>query len=591
METGQQPQAPEQTEDYDMQTIIQDWETSKTNRESYTSDFPSLDSIVDGIPITHQKGAPYVGDTTLAGLVRQIPRDSMKQLPVFSAVINGTKNSISAHINSYFLRSVVFNQDTFGKGLLSTLQLGGEQALTHGYAPFMVATGLMFDDFGTMMRLLHYADVDPEPGIQDHNETGYDYVVANLTKTRVKKIRNNAKNNPNSTWFVEALDRLLEIGPDSSQNYSIYKTAARQQGGQTNNSTYTFVTQYEVGKGGKFITFCPQIEDMPLRVVKNRSKFGFPRVNFLVIDPAPLSPFGTSRVRLASPNQNLMNAYYQNVASMFILNSAPPILKRGRFTKPVQLKQNAVWETLDQNATAELVELSNGSLTQFVQIAQQMSAQIQNMMGVPTGTINGGSNAMGYSKTAPGVKMQQQASDSSTNQVTNIMENFLRQHALVSLDTFIAEQTVDVDDPENPNEEEIIVDDECKNAINRLAKQNFQPSPEVPEFIPLIGDDNIFTINWNAFYDDIKKMSVEIELSIGKDELDEKQRADLQDMLTTLLQNSDAIGPEIRQYIIQLLDMLMEKSVPQSKRFNPMPEVPVPTTVPPETAEAGIINQ
>jgi hypothetical protein len=32
-------------------------------------------------------------------------------------------------------------RDTFGKGLLSTLQIGAEQALAHGYAPFFTATG------------------------------------------------------------------------------------------------------------------------------------------------------------------------------------------------------------------------------------------------------------------------------------------------------------------------------------------------------------------------------------------------------------------------------------------------------------------
>lgn len=565
----------------DMTMIIAEWNTAKQNTDHYTNDFVSLDNIVDGVPIQHQAGAPYVGDTTLAGLVRSIPRSSLQQLPIFSASVNGTKNSINAQIATFLLRDCIFNEDTFGKGLLSTMQMGGEQALTHGYAPFMCAVGKMFDDFGTTMRLLHYADCAPEPGIQDANESGYFYVRANLTKSRLIKIRDAALENENTSWNTDALTRLAEMMP-VAPNYSIYQSdpSHKAQAALTAN-TYEIITRKEVGKNAKDITFCPQIEDSELRVVKSKSKFGYPRVQFLVIDPAPLTPFGLSRVRLASPNQNLMNAYYQNVASMFILNSKPPVLQRGRFTSPVQLKQGAKWVTLDQNATVELKEMSNGTLQQFVPMAQQMAAQIQNIMGAPQGTTNGNTNSLGFSKTAPGVKMQQQFLDTSTNQITNIMENFLRQYGLVALDIYLSEKISDGEpNPASPNEEELIVDDECKNAINRIGEHTFVPSIEQPEYIPLIGDDNKITVNWDDFYGSIEKWKIEVELSIGKNELDEKQRADLQDMLTVLLQNSDKLGPDAQTRISELLDMLMEKSVPQSKRL-----------MPPSTAQTPIIGQ
>lgn len=575
--------------DIEMEELIEDWRIARQYREHYTIDFPSLDNLVDGIPVNPQQGAPYVGDTTLAGLVRSIPRDSLQQLPVFAAVVNGTKLSINALLASWILRKGVFNQDTFGKGLLSTLQIGAEQALTHGYAPFMTATGQMFDEFGTTMKVLHYSDVDPEPGIQDHNEAGFDYAVANLTKTRVRKILRAAEANPNTTWNVPALRKLLET-PPSGKNYSIYMSAAQQKKAQENAPTYQFVTKYEVGRGGQFVTFCAQYEDDALRVLDNKSKFGFPRINFLVIDPAALSPFGTSRVRLASPSQNLMNAYYMNITSMLILNSKPPILKRGRFTKPVQLKQGAVWEAQDQNAKAELVTMDNGALEQFVPMAKQMIAQIQTMMGKAPLDRQ-------YGNTSPGAKQQIKYDDTATNQITNILENFLRQYALVALDTYICEQS---------GEEDLIVDDECKNAINRLAEQKFVPQPDVEndpdgtlgimtEFVPPIGDDNKMKIIWEEFYDFIKTLSVEIELSIGKDELDEKKRGDLQDMLTTMMQNAGD-NPAAQQKISELTDMLLEKVVPESKRISPpsnampyQPPAPVGTTT--ETGEQTSITQ
>lgn len=534
----------------DMTTLLQEWETAKTHRESYTTDFPSLDSLVSAVPLQQQKGAPFVGDTTLAGLVRSIPRASLQQIPIFSGVVNGSKNSVEAHIASWILRKGVFDENTFGKGILSTMQMGAEKALTHGYAPFMTATGTMYDEFGTTMKLLHYTDVDPEPGIQDANEAGFFYVTANLTKSRVKKILRAAMSNPNTVWDVEALKELLQRDPES-KSYSMYQTAPEQANqGQRTSSTYEFITRYEVGKSGKFITFCPQLDERPLRVIPNKSKFGYPRVQFLVLDPAPLTPFGLSRVRLASPNQNLNNVYYQNIASMLLLNSKPPVLKRGRFTKPIQLKQGAIWEALDQNAMAELKSMDNGALSQFKPISEHMSKQIQNIMGNSIDTINSGSS---FSKTGPGVRQADKVMDMSTNQITNVLENFLRQYALVALDTYVSEQS---------GTQDLLLDDEAKNAINRL-----QPNA--------VGDDNMISINWEEYYEGIKSWSVEIELSIGKKELEKERRADLQDTLTVLAQNAEAIGPEAMVKVREITDMLLEETVPASKRMAMEPSQPM----------------
>jgi hypothetical protein len=535
-------------QDVDMEILVQEWRKSKQFVDNYTIDFKDLDSITDGIPLSRDKNSPFVGDTTLPGYVRSIPRASIQQLPVFAVQVNGSKNNIPAIVSTFLLRRRVFNQDTFGKGLLSTLQIGGEQAISHGYAPFMCATGSMYDEFGTTMKLLHYSNVAPEPGIQDTNESGYFYVDADLTKSRVQKILAAALNNPNTTWDVDALKELLEMDPIGA-DYTKYQPVSRQTYSalKTGTNTYKFSTRYEVGKGGKFVTFCPQLTEKALRVIKNNSKFGYPRVQLLVIDPAPLTPFGTSRVRLASPNYNIMNVFYQNVASMLLLNSKPPLLKRGRFTGPVQLKSGTVWETVDQNASVELKELSNSTLEHFVPFAEYFVGQIQNIMGVPQSTTTS-------SKTAPGVKAQQATESLSTNQLTNIMENFVRQYGLVALDTLICDQSGEV---------QLILDDEAAEDINRIAPGT-------------VGDDNKLTIVWEDFYNGINDWSVDIEMSMGKDEMDEKMRADLQDMLTTMLQNSATLTPEMAAKTNELMDMLMQKKVPQLSRINKLAP-PVPT--------------
>lgn len=562
----QDPNLDDPADNVDMPAVIQEWKLAKAFVENYTRDFKDLDNLVDGVSINKQDDVPFVGDTTMAGLVKQIPRDSIEQLPVFSAIINGTKNSIPALVSTFLLKKTVFNEQTFGKGLLSTLQIGCEQALTHGYAPFMCSTGTQLTDFGTTLRLLHFADTAVEPGITDGNEMGYSYVTANLTKTRVQKIRKNALSNPETNWNTDALQQVLDATP-RAKNYSIYQSDPRKNAaGEESGPTYEIVTRYESGPGGTTITFCPDIEDTPLRVIQSKSKFGYPRVQLLVIDPAALTPFGVSRVRLASPNQNLMNIYYGNIAAMLLLNSAPPILKRGRFVKPVQLKRNAVWETLDQNASADLKTIDNGSLQMFPEMAKQFAGQIQTLMGQAPGPVGATST---FSKTGPGVQQQNQVQNSSTNQITKILENFLRQYALVGLDTLLSEQL---------GEDNLIVDDDTKNAINQLAPGT-------------IGDDNKILINWPRFYAAIEDLAIEIEISVSKDEMEEKQRGDLQDMLVVLAQNAQALGPEAVQKVQEITDMLMQDIAPDVKPIDVGSAAPQPQPAGQVVAPGGQVHE
>jgi hypothetical protein len=538
----------------DMHAIIDEWRRGVEYVRLHTVDFKSLDSLVDGAPINKTDGAPFVGDTTLAGLVRSIPRDSLQQLPVLTMTVNGTKNSIPALLCTYLLKHTAFNEQTFGKGLLSTLQIGAEQALSHGYAPFMVAIGSMFNNFGTTLKLLHYMDTAPEPGIQDHNETGHDYIIANLTPSRVRKILKAAQANPNTSWNVAALKQVLSQTPQPI-NYSIYESVTRQQqAGEQAGPTYTFVTRYETGSDGTIVTFCPEVEETPLRVLDSKSKWGYPRVIYLVIDPANLTPFGVSRVRLASPNQNLMNIYYGNIASMLLLNSKPPILQKGRFSTPVVLKQGAVWKAIDAQASAELKNMDNGALEQFVPMQQQFSSQIQSIMGrqpVP-------GKAAGLGNTAPGAEAQAQSQSSAVNQVTKILENFLRQYALVALDTLLSEQE---------GQDNIIVDDDTKNAINDLAPGT-------------IGADNKINMDWERFYAAIEEWSVDIEVSLSQDQINDKKRADLQDMLVVLAQNAQELGPMAVQKVQEITNMLLQDQVPLAGTMAPAPMAPAQMAAP-----------
>jgi hypothetical protein len=563
--------------------LIDEWTLEKAWVNGFTRDFPELSNLADAVALSRTKGAPMVGDVTLATSVRQIPRASIQQIPVFSVEINGTKQSVNALIGDYIVRRIVFSQDTFGKGILSTLQIGAESALTLGFQAAIAVTGSGNNDFSTSMKLIHWNDIAIERGIFDANESEGHKVRTRVTKSRLRKIRDAAKANPDTTWNVKAINELLDLGPATDVNEG-YDSTPRYTSAtvRATENQFDIITCYKTGPYGDVTVFAPNSETA-LRTFKSKSKFGYPRVSFLVIDPAQLTPFGVSRVRLASPAANYANIYLQSTAKMQLLNADPPVFQKGQFTTPVRMKRGALWQAIDPNADVKLQELSNSTLNQFRTVLEFVDNQIYGIMGVTSGSSSGNGAA---ERTDP--KLEAQTRTLSTTQITNILENFLRQYALTALDLFVSEQTDGPDaeqaDAETaPQDVPLIIDDQCKNAINKLAENKFVPTLDpmtgMPTpFVPPVGDDNTVMVNWDEFYDGVQTWTVDIDLSMSKDTLEEKKRADLQDMLTVMSQTANPNDPTAAMRIRDLENTLLEQTIPEAKRTDvsaaPAPMMP-----------------
>lgn len=547
-------QEPQQTsfEDLDMSAIMAEFNNATDYVKQYTMDFPDLDNLVDAIPVIKDGETPYIGDTTVAGLVRAIPRAAFKDLPVLGVNINGSKVSIPALFCKYLLRGKLFNEDTFGKGLLSTIRIGTEEALSHGFAPFLTAGESLYKDFGTRLRHIHYSDFGIEPGVDDSGESGYSYVVSHLPKSALRRILRSAEGNEDTSWNVEALRELLQQEPQG-KSYTEFESGARaNSSGDGFSKTYGIVTRYETGPQPTYVTFAKELPNTPLRVIETKSKWGYPRVTLLVIDPVSLNPFGLSRVRLASPIQSLTNIFLANIAYMLLLNSNPPIFKAGTFLKTPQLKRGALWEAVDPGAKVELMTMDNGALAQFPSMMQQFSGQIQNIMGGQTITANSGGQETGFSKTAPGVKQAQEYLMDEVNQITKILDNFLRQYALSALDTYLCEKS---------GREEVIVDDECKQQINE-------------KFPGMVNDQtNKMFMDWDALYDSIQEWCIEVDVSMSKDELKDQELSDMQDLIVMLGQTGEG-DPRRQMLVDQLSNMLIREKVPLANELPPMPTVP-----------------
>jgi hypothetical protein len=534
------------TNDNNADDLLSEWLLDSQWRYNFTIDYMTLANLVGGVAMNNVKNAPRVGDTRLGNDVKQLPRASIQQLPTFGVPVNGTRQSEKSAVSEYIVRREILNQDQQGVGILATVQLIAESALTYGWQSSMTqlqTQGRMTTD----MTFIHYSDVAIERGVLDFANSGYFYVRTRISKGKLKKMIERLKGNKKTSWNVPALEEMLESGP-IAYSYSIRDSSVPQfnQLVNSSNNMYNFITRYGTGPYYDIDVFSPN-SDKILRHTKSRSKFGYNRVTALVLDPNPISPFGISRVRQASPAANFNNIYLQSVAKMLLLNADPPVEVRGQYLAPVRLQRGAKWETLDPQAEVKIQELSNSTLEQFSEVLSYTEGQVDSVMGVSAATATGTSSA--YVNTVQ-AQAQQNMQDSQTTQFTNALENYLRQYVLTALDLYISEQQGDG---------VIILDDQAKELINNL--QPIDPATGQP--IPKIGPNNEYELNWDDFYESIQTWTVDIDLSMGKKAQDKEDVATLQDELTVLRQTSNPNDPEAQANANKLENVLLQKTAPE----------------------------
>jgi len=512
------------TPDKDITQYNKEWELGKAFVDIAIRDFKRLDMIANAQYDGGSAKNPNIGDTTIAGIVRQIMRTAVKQIPHVSIAINGSESTVEAIICRNRVEKVLLNPVTFGKGFVNTLQLGGRGSISRGFNVFQVSATKMYGKFGVVPKLIHFNDFVIEPGIQEGSHSSYFYIRTKMTPGKLKDIYERERKKPAGQDYLEpqALKALIDIGPDSngSSDYAMYLIPSEQAKIESNTETYDIITRYPINTDKPICTFNPSI-NQKLRTVPNRSKFGYPRTLFLVIDPAELSPFGDSRVRLASPNQNFLMALRQNVATTWLYNSKPTIFQAGLFTGATTLKSGGKITSTDPNAKVSLLTLDTTTSQQYPTISASVEKQIQTMMGMNPGQALG---AIGDSKTGVGAQAQKQGIDDAIQQITNILQEFLAQYIMSGLDLYLSEQT---------GKGVIFVDDKTREEVMAIDPAYF-PFPENP---------NAMEVDWDKLYKFIEEMDVTVDTTMGKQDWDDKKRADLQDAVTVASQTANPNDP------------------------------------------------
>lgn len=531
--------------DTQIQPLIDEWKKGKSFVDTAIRDFKALDTIANAqYGGANSKKNPNIGDTTTAGIVRQIMRTAVKVIPHVSVAINGTQNTVEAIICRNRVEKVILNPTTFGKGFVNTLHLGGRGALSRGFTVFQVSATKLYGKFGITPRQIHFNDFAIEPGIQDGSHSTYFWIRTKWTPGKLDQViaRESAKPAGQSTYNVEALKALRAAGSDSAgaADYAEYLTPDKNSQMDAEAETFDILTRYSNDPNKPIITISEHI-NQKLRTMPNKSKFGYPRTLFLVIDPAELSPFGDSRVRLASPNQNFLMILRQNVATTWLYNSKPTMVKMGLFTGATNLKAGGVITSTDPNSSVKLLLMDTTTAQQYPTISQEIVKQIQTMMGMNPGQALG---AIGDSKTGIGAQKQAQGIDDAIQQITTIIEEFLCQYVISALDLYLSEQD---------GEGVIYVDDQTREDILLINPEAF-PDPKNP---------NGLKVNWNELYEYVQEIDASVDTTMSKQDWSDEKRGDLQDAVTTAAQTTDPNNPAAVARKEVLENKLIKETAPE----------------------------
>lgn len=176
------------TPDQKVFDYLEEWQRGKASVDVATRDFKRLDTITNAQYEGASDKNPNVGDTTTAGIVRTIMRAAAKKVPSCLTAINGSESTVEALTCRFLVQDRILNPNTFGKGFVNILQLGGRGALSRGFNVFQVTATKMYGEFGVIPKLIHFNDFAIEPGTQDGSHSSYWYIRTKMTPSKLKNI-------------------------------------------------------------------------------------------------------------------------------------------------------------------------------------------------------------------------------------------------------------------------------------------------------------------------------------------------------------------------------------------------------------------
>lgn len=389
---------------------------------------------------TNKRGpSKYFSEGSTQYILRKVLADTIQRVPDGELKTQYDKNSVEHIEIEYLFKNKVMWSEFKGVDMLSNLTNTFKMAFIYAFAP--VRTGFEKDnddDARVSYNLESWADVFINPDCKDIRSAEVVYFRQYMTKAEVEGLIDENGNAKDPTYSADTIKYVLDHDMFSAKRWESEKLADKLKG-STSIASLTLVTEYR--KGSKeFTTFVPEL-DAVFRKVPNYDPQGDIPWTFFVLEPDPDFPLGVSQVEFLLGDQQFNDLFQTSAYKNLLLAMEPPIMVSGWETNPSSYKfePRRIWN-LGNNPNqvkVDPVKIDNSVLSGWATTREAIASSMLRNLNVAEGTIAKDAG-VGFSKTAPGVKAQQDAKTITINQYQKRLEYFIGDWANKALRTYLA---------------------------------------------------------------------------------------------------------------------------------------------------------
>lgn len=446
---------------------------------------------------------PKTTDGTTASIIQKTPRRIIQQLPT-GKVVSDANDWTSIVADFVFTHRILPNANS-QHALLQKDWLAVKGCLTNGAAVGYVPFVKHGEYTGTDLLLPNLQDVWLEKGKISDTDSNvicmrgwYQPWDIDAIINKENKLSSKAKERKDkyeSGWDLTALASIK----DELETKKVTGDQAEKDKAQ---SGIPIVHVFQRGVKAKFYSVHVASSTI-VRTVENKDPRGEIPIHYLYADIDGKNPLGTGYVELVGSLQNLMDSEMQMYQFNRALMLAPPVIKRGMWSKSqAKMIPNSIWDLgSDPNNSVETLKLDTTAISNFPALYGLTKSQLLNMLASPDTSISADVGNPGFSKTPAGVNAQQQTMSVDDNYIRKNFETWHERIAETMINRYFAERE---------GKEEIQLDDAYAEKLRKI-------KPEA------VSDDNKIRVDWSQ---ETKALKFEVDASTSnmKDDAAERDR-------------------------------------------------------------------
>lgn len=469
----------------------------------------------------------YFSEGSTQYILRKVLADTIQRMPDGELSTPHDKQSWQHVMLNYIFENKVMWSEWEGIDMLSNFTNTFKMSFIYAFAP--VRTGFERDadgDIRISYNLEQWSDVFVDRDCRDVRRPSVVYHRSYLSKDQVQELLNDQDHVRDSTYCEDTIKYVLDHDMFGAKQWESEKLADQLKNATALNSI-ELITEYRRGSS-EFMTFVPGL-NAPFRKVKNYDpRKGIPW-NFFVLEPDPDFPLGVSQVEFLLSDQQFNDLFQTSAYKNLLLAMEPPIMVSGWETNPSSyvFEPRRIWN-LGNNPNqvkVDPVKIDNTVLNNWTTTREAVASSMLRNLNVMDGTIAKDSGTT-FSKTAPGVKAQQDAKTININQYQKRLENFISQWASQALAMYINAMG---------GEQEITVDEETRRKLFDIGCDY------------MLTDDNKVTVDFDELSADQLRYQVRVGSLVQLKE--DQERAALSEVAQPFIQNLNGWSEENRKVI------------------------------------------